>query len=191
MKNDNEVESGGYNYLVRHGETNANLNDYVQGWFDVPLNETGRAQCIAAAKEIKKLGIKRIIASDLIRTRQTAEIINQEAGLNLDITFDQRLREYYHGVLEGKKIGELPNGKDTVNDCYISPHKYEAEAALSFYGRAKKFIADLKKMTNTLVVAHGGVLDMFLYCDKNDSWQPEKWIENDIHNCKILKYPPR
>jgi probable phosphoglycerate mutase len=62
-------------YLVRHGETDWNLNHRFQGRSDVPLNETGRKQANALALMLKNDPINAIYASPLIRALETARLI--------------------------------------------------------------------------------------------------------------------
>jgi probable phosphoglycerate mutase len=85
-------------YLVRHGETQWNAERRIQGQSDSPLTEKGERQAWQVANAPEALGITHIIASDLGRTRRTAEIIAEACGC--DITLDSRLRELDMGVLE-------------------------------------------------------------------------------------------
>ncbi|XCB30181.1 histidine phosphatase family protein [Arcanobacterium hippocoleae] len=57
----------------RHGQTDQNLAARIQGSTDNPLNQTGIAQARRVAPELMKLGITKVICSDLIRARQTAQ----------------------------------------------------------------------------------------------------------------------
>lgn len=78
-------------YLIRHGETDWNVERKIQGQTDIPLNSNGKQQAEEAANEIANLKIDRIISSDLSRAKETAEIINKKVGAK--ITFDKRIRE--------------------------------------------------------------------------------------------------
>ena len=89
-------------YLIRHGQTDWNLDRKLQGQTDIPLNDNGRGQAEEVAKEIADLKIDRIISSDLLRAKETAEIINKKIGAV--ISFDKRLREVNYGDYEGKLI---------------------------------------------------------------------------------------
>src|SRR6266853_6442745 len=62
-------------HIVRHGETQANDDNTVRGQDPVPLNENGRQEAEKAADELKDKGVDTIVASDLKRSRETAEII--------------------------------------------------------------------------------------------------------------------
>ena len=66
-------------YLVRHGQTDWNIEKKTQGHTDIPLNGTGKRQAEELAEKIADLKIDRIISSDLLRARETAEIMNWKA----------------------------------------------------------------------------------------------------------------
>lgn len=64
-------------YLIRHGETDWNLQGRLQGREDIPLNETGRMQARQSGRVLQKTGVKTIITSPLIRAVETARIISK------------------------------------------------------------------------------------------------------------------
>lgn len=92
-------------YLVRHGETVWNAERRIQGQSDSPLTEKGEQQAWQVGERVKNLGITHIIASDLGRTRRTAEIIADACGCS--VTLDPRLRELNMGVLEKRPLDGL------------------------------------------------------------------------------------
>jgi len=92
-------------YLVRHGETVWNAERRIQGQSDSPLTEKGEQQAWQVGERVKHLGITHIIASDLGRTRRTAEIIAHACGCS--VTLDARLRELNMGVLEKRPLDGL------------------------------------------------------------------------------------
>ncbi|NEG58753.1 2,3-diphosphoglycerate-dependent phosphoglycerate mutase GpmB [Pantoea agglomerans] len=92
-------------YLVRHGETVWNAERRIQGQSDSPLTEKGEQQARQVGERVKHLGITHIIASDLGRTRRTAEIIADACGCS--VTLDPRLRELNMGVLEKRPLDGL------------------------------------------------------------------------------------
>jgi probable phosphoglycerate mutase len=67
-------------YLVRHGETQWNAERRIQGQSDSPLTPHGERQAWQVGERARTLGITHIIASDLGRTRRTAEIIAKPAA---------------------------------------------------------------------------------------------------------------
>ncbi len=95
-------------YFIRHGQTDWNKEERLQGHTDIPLNDIGRAQAKEVLKLISDLPIDLIITSDLLRSKETAEIINEK--LQLPLTLDKKIRERCFGDLEGKTITECQAG---------------------------------------------------------------------------------
>jgi len=89
--------------FVRHGETDNNKNNIIQGdALDQALNEAGEAQIKELAQQLKDQKFDLILCSPLKRVQQTAEIINQE--LNLEIQIEAKLMERDFGDWEGKNF---------------------------------------------------------------------------------------
>lgn len=83
-------------YFVRHGKTDWNkLHQALCNQDDIPLNETGLLQATNVRKQMLSLGITKIYASPLMRTKQTAEIINDHLAVPLEL--HEGLREVSHG----------------------------------------------------------------------------------------------
>ncbi|HBI10020.1 2,3-diphosphoglycerate-dependent phosphoglycerate mutase GpmB [Franconibacter pulveris] len=98
-------------YLVRHGETQWNAERRIQGQSDSQLTDKGERQAWQVGERAKTLGITHIIASDLGRTRRTAEIIAKACGC--DVQLDSRLRELDMGVLERRHIESLTEEEES------------------------------------------------------------------------------
>ena len=66
-------------YLLRHGETDWNIEGRLQGRMDIPMNESGKEQIKAIGQFLKDSGfcVGRIISSPLLRAKQTTEIISK------------------------------------------------------------------------------------------------------------------
>ena len=148
-------------YLVRHGQTEWNLENRRQGHMDIPLNSTGKKQAKLCGQELSALNLKidQIISSDLSRAKETAEIIN--TFLHLPISFDSRLREGNRGDLEGTFRKDISDESWYIFN--IAPHKLHAESYKDIYNRAKSFFDALDTTKNTLVVTHGGFMSMVLF----------------------------
>jgi len=93
--------------VVRHGETDWNHRDLLQGHADIPLNATGRLQAIQLAERMVSHSFDAAISSDLVRAKETAEIIQSYRQTRVSLESDYRLREYDFGELDGQPVAEL------------------------------------------------------------------------------------
>lgn len=91
-------------WFLRHGETDWNARHLSQGNVDIPLNERGLAQARGAASLLRNRGIVSIVHSPLGRARDTAAIVAEALGLDMEP--DDDLREAGFGVNEGQPMGE-------------------------------------------------------------------------------------
>lgn len=92
-------------YIVRHGETDWNIVQRIQGHTDNDINKTGEMQAAKAAHDLDDVHIDMVYSSDLLRARRTAEIIAAEKKLTVHTT--QALRERNYGKFEGKLFAEV------------------------------------------------------------------------------------
>ena len=91
--------------LVRHGESVWNREGRWQGHADPPLTDEGRRQARALAGELAALDPVAVYSSDLVRARETAEIVAAPLGLGVKTTRD--LREIDVGEWQGLTWAEL------------------------------------------------------------------------------------
>ena len=92
-------------YIARHGETAWNAENLVCGRTDLPLTERGMEQARLLAENAVGKGIEVIIASPLLRARQTAQAVSDAIGVPIQI--DDRLVEFDFGSLDGtSRFGE-------------------------------------------------------------------------------------
>lgn len=92
-------------YIVRHGETDWNIQELMQGHTDVPLNKTGKEQAKRIASHLKDIHLDIIYSSPLSRAYETAQTINTHHKKK--IITDASLRERQFGELEGKTYDEV------------------------------------------------------------------------------------
>lgn len=92
-------------WLVRHGQTDWNLEGRYQGQSDVPLNASGWEQARALPALLDGRQIAAIYSSDLRRARDTAGVI--AARLGLPVRVDERLREIRLGEWEGMLFSDI------------------------------------------------------------------------------------
>lgn len=90
-------------YLFRHGHSQRQVVNLVSSWPEkkpFPLTGKGRKQVLKSVRKLKKERIDLIFSSDLLRTKQTAEIISKATGAK--IIFDKKLREVNVGIFNGR-----------------------------------------------------------------------------------------
>lgn len=154
-------------YLIRHGETEWNLQCRYQGQSNVPLNQTGIQQAHKIAGRLSKEEIHAIYSSDLVRARETAEQIAQPH--NLKITTDARWRELSFGDWEGltyieiqmKMPDELALWESDFTK-YAPPH---GETLTWLAGRVLSAFDELRSLhaeQTIIIVSHGGPLQILL-----------------------------
>ena len=99
--------------LVRHGETDWNTEELVQGRTDLPLNALGLEQAGEVARALVGRGIHRVVSSPLRRATQTAEVVTQVLGL-AGFEVDGDLIEQSFGRAEGLRwadaMAQYPGG---------------------------------------------------------------------------------
>ncbi|KAB1502386.1 histidine phosphatase family protein [Corynebacterium sp. 320] len=91
--------------LVRHGQTEYNATGRMQGQLDTELSERGRQQVRQASEVLKDWDVSAVISSDLVRARETAEIL--ASGWGTPVTTDPRLRETDLGRWQGASHAEI------------------------------------------------------------------------------------
>lgn len=155
-------------YIVRHGETDWNVQGRIQGHSDALLNEKGENQARQRGKELATTHFDMVFSSDLSRTLRTAELIVGNRALTINTS--QKLRERFLGELEGRYRHEVPE----VYEKYIKLDDHERRtsrrvpSAESDQEIADRFIAFLMQATNDhqnktiLTVTHAGVMRSFL-----------------------------
>jgi broad specificity phosphatase PhoE len=159
-------------YIVRHGETEWNVQNRLQGHGDSPLTSRGEEQVRDFARELTDINFDLVFSSDLLRAQRTAEIIAVEK--KLAVTTTQLLRERSFGKYEGKTRQEFEN----ENKELIERHKSLTGAERGTFKYADDMESDEEVVTRLLiflretavaypgkniwVVSHGGVLRILL-----------------------------
>lgn len=163
-------------YIMRHGQTDWNIGNQIQGTSDVELNNAGLIQANEAAEYLKNgnFGIKRIVSSDLKRTAQTAQIIGNK--LHILVDYDTRLREYNFGHLEGRAVSTI--SESTLHEFMKNPKAFDAEPFEDAFARVSSFLADADYNTNTLVMSHGIIMRIVIhYLDDGHTFDLRKFME--------------
>lgn len=172
-------------FVIRHGQTDWNVEGRIQGSLDIPLNETGVKQAKEVKNKVSSLPYDCIICSPLKRTRKTCEYINIK---NVPIYYDDRIKEHCFGNLEGHYFDEFKNEE------FYSKERVENDKNLEtpevFCKRVYAFMEDMVqtyKDKNVLLVTHGGVaknIYKFIHGMKIE----EKLEGFFQENCQIVTY---
>ncbi len=146
-------------FLVRHGETVDNARQIMQGQTQGELNQRGREQAEQVARRLASEPLDVIVASDLHRAIQTAEVIAEPHGLPVVTT--PLLRERDWGSFTGRFIPDLRNE--------VWPDDIESEEAL--LERARSFLINMTATypgKRVVAVGHGiinkAVLAVYAQC---------------------------
>ncbi|HTM81834.1 histidine phosphatase family protein [Asticcacaulis sp.] len=147
-------------YVLRHGQTDWNVQMRLQGSTDIPLNETGRAQAHVAAKVLAGESITKIIASPLSRALETARIVGAASGL--EPVIDGRLIERNFGQFEGMTIDEVHQHREDMRE-YMNPqadvdgkhYPWDAEPLPEVIDRVYACVNDYRETGKCLFVFHG------------------------------------
>ena len=153
-------------YLMRHGETEWNRTERMQGQQDCPLNDMGRRQAVRAGERLAALGVRfdAVISSPLCRALETAHIVS---GTDMDaIATDPDIMEMGFGPYEGVSFADLPTEMFTF---FGDPEHYPAPEGMETIPRLKertaRFLERLRAADpggTVLVVAHGVALRVLL-----------------------------
>lgn len=150
--------------LVQHCQSEHHINEMSGGWTDTPLTELGRRQAEIIAKRLRD-GLDNsgniLYSSDLLRASQTAEIIGEQMGLEVNI--NKELREINTGIATGKKkewarANRNPRTGSSFDLDYQEFQKGETWRQL--YRRVCDCLELLCETNekNLLIVTHGGTL---------------------------------
>ena len=184
--------------LVRHGQSQWNLENRFTGWVDVELTELGRTEATQAGLKIKVAGIHldEAFTSVLKRAIDTLTYALRAAGQEgLPTQFDQALNERNYGDLQGlnkeetaKQYGEAqvklwrrsydvqpPNGESLKDTAARTLPYFEA-----------KIIPALKMGQNVIVSAHGNSLRAIVM--KLDNLDEQQVLELNIPNGVPIVY---
>jgi 2,3-bisphosphoglycerate-dependent phosphoglycerate mutase/probable phosphoglycerate mutase len=185
--------------LARHGRTTWNAESRMQGRLDPDLDDTGRAQALAAAPVLAGYAPALLVASDQVRAWRTAEVVAKEAGLVPRP--EPRLRETALGDWEGLTGSEVEAGWPGGLEAWGSDPTWGPPGGESRVEVAERAVPVLAEMTDELagsderqtamVVAHGGTISALTACTLG--WPIEAWHSlQPLRNCAwaVLEHLP-
>ncbi|MGE5655477.1 MAG: histidine phosphatase family protein [Actinomycetota bacterium] len=166
--------------IVRHGETEWNVESKVMGQLDSPLTPKGIQQAYAIADRLRRLSFTTFYSSDLGRAVQTAKIIAEVCGKK--VIFDSELREWNMGIFQGLTVSEMhekfPQQRqdyERIGDEYVIPEGESLRQCRDRGCRVLNAIAERHLDETVVVVTHGCVLmgffEMVLGLPPGNSWR--------------------
>lgn len=169
-------------YIVRHGQTEKNKANVLQGRSDVPLNEVGIRQAEGVRDRFRSLGIQfdKVYTSPLIRAVQTAKIIAEGASPMIE----GRLIEMDYGPYEGMDLAQpAPEVMAFFQDFVHKPAPEGMEALSAVVARLATFLEELREeavlqniLLSTHAIAMKGALEYLTPTSGGSYWS--KYIGN-------------
>ena len=155
-------------YLIRHGETDWNIEQKCQGFSDTPLNATGRRQAEASARYLSDTRIEAIYSSTLRRAAEMAAIIAKyhDAAVHTN----DALRELNQGDFEGLRLADLmEKHADFLQRWFLDPADLQipgGESLRQMQTRAWSALEEIveKHSDGTIVVVCHNLCNLSLLC---------------------------
>ena len=172
-------------YVIRHGKTDWNLQNKIQGRADIPLNDLGIQEAKQTKELLNQTKFYEIISSPLKRAKKTAEIISNH---KTPIMTDSRLIERDFGEFEGinkKEFDSYSFWDYTLNNQYI-----KAESVQQLLNRVYNFLDEYKEFyekKNVLLVTHSGVIPA-ICCYFNGIPKNNNIFTYHFKTCEIIKF---
>ncbi|MFO7929657.1 MAG: histidine phosphatase family protein [Candidatus Humimicrobiaceae bacterium] len=151
-------------FLVRHGQTQWNLEGRYQGDRDIELTPIGVSQGELASRYLSNVNFSNIYSSPLKRALDTANLLNN--GRGKEIIIKENLKEINFGKWEGLKFAQINDKyhddyQNWLEDPFGNPPT-EGEDFGSFIGRTSNEISNIvqenKDRSNVAIATHGGVI---------------------------------
>lgn len=155
-------------FLVRHGQTEANLRGVFCGMTDLPLTSPGVEQAGQVAAWLADVDFTHAVSSQLLRARHTADIVL--AGQDINATIDEQLNEMNFGDWEMRHHHDLQREDPDAWAAWVADWQQASptagESFPQFLARIEGAVEQLKSVQNNdnnrLLVAHQGVLSLML-----------------------------
>ena len=177
-------------YFIRHGRQNSGLCNV-----NVPLDEAGVRQANLVAKRLRLYDIDKLYCSNLIRAKETADIIGEELGLSPIVEED--FREISFGDMEGLDDVQI---KEKFGDFLIERAKAKedipnpgGESGEDVFNRAMPIVrriieeARLDNKKNIAIVSHGGLIRSVVAGVLEAPFAKKLCIGKDLENCSITE----
>ncbi|MGB2867548.1 MAG: 2,3-bisphosphoglycerate-dependent phosphoglycerate mutase [Bacteroidota bacterium] len=192
--------------LLRHGESQWNLENRFTGWVDIPLSPKGEEEARSAGEKLKQYRFHKGFTSVLQRAIKTLDIVLKITGqTNLPVERNQALNERHYGALQGKNKAEIgkqygeqqlkiwrrsydvppPKDKTELNpDGRSESLKDTAARTLPYF--ESKILPEVSAGRDIIVAAHGNSLRSIVM--KLDNLSEEEVLELNIPTGVPLLY---
>jgi len=171
-------------FFIRHGETDFNKNQLIQGrGIDMPLNQKGRQQAKAVARLLKPYRIDKIIGSSLIRSQETAKLIR-----NGKTTFEfyKEIDEMDFGEIEGLPFHQIKEKISTIHSKWTEGYvEFKCpgggESPREVFERANKKILEILTKSSEESIAfviHGRLIRILL----------SEWLGHGLANMHTIQH---
>jgi 2,3-bisphosphoglycerate-dependent phosphoglycerate mutase len=191
--------------LLRHGESQWNLENRFTGWVDVPLSQKGEEEARQAGEKLKEYRFDKAYTSVLKRAIDTLNIVLKITKQDIPIEYDKALNERHYGALQGKNKAEIgkiygeqqlklwrrsydvppPSDVTDLNpDGGSESLKDTAARTLPYF--ESKILPDIQAGKDIIVAAHGNSLRSIVM--KLDNLSKEEVVELNIPTGVPLLY---
>jgi len=176
-------------FLLRHGETEWNVERRIQGHSESSLTELGVAQAGARAAEMATLGLDAVYSSTSLRARQTTDAVLGSATES--VIYRDELRELCMGIWEGQLRDDIARDDAETYDLYQrNPAAFQLEGAETFAEMQQRGVQAIEDIAaahegkEVLVVSHGAIIKA---CILHWLGLPldRMWLQPSISNCSI------
>lgn len=172
-------------YVIRHGLTELNKKRVLNGQIDEPLSPEGFEQARIAVTFIPE-EVKYIYTSSMLRTRQTAEVINEK--LKLPLSAQDELREIHMGSIAGHAWDTLESGQELKSKHRSVQFDYRSlggESADEVKARLIAFLMEINEKHQdgeVLLVTHGGIIRILHLLER------DKPLLDDMENAVLQTF---
>lgn len=168
-------------FVIRHGQTEHNVQKILQGHLDTDLNHVGLEQAEKLGQYLKErhINFDSVASSDLKRCMQTIKAILEQMDQEPPVKYYKELRERCMGVIEGMHIREAESYADKHGKGSFRDFGEKADEFLErLTGGLKSIVenaAESGQVKNMAIVSHGGAIRTLL-----------RWLHYEEHNAHNL-----
>lgn len=154
--------------VVRHGESEANLEGVIQGRLDSRITDRGHRQVIALGAALADCSVSHIYTSPASRAKSTARVLANQ--FSCPLTCDERLHERHFGVLQGMQFTQMLSEYPDMAEGFLSGSTQTAipggETVFDVSNRLLSFLKALSgkhEDKTVIIVSHGHALEILIW----------------------------